>query len=428
MTRFHSDAKDRVWSYKVLHTLLATPNSDDSDDLELNKDLVGLAATCSVLGVYETNAGFYYNSECGSQEERERVVDISKNVDAKDVDCSWDEVLRNLTGASSKLNASASSFVPSLTSSPSTTTQSSSSPSPGPPLSEFEFPSLNAKPKSKPKLKLAKDDQGFFTNIELETETEMETTPKSRSSTTTLLPAFLQEEQPRTSRKASSTRALVDRLRSKQSDDDSTTSVDEHDDWIGVEQASTASSSSFSSSPSSSASRSSFSSMPPTPPIVTTDNDGWIDIDIQLARSKDYTTSIPTPRSTRRLKKEMKSAQRRAFYYIHSKQPPPPVPAPMPVPMPNYYAGAGAGAYHPVPVPVPVPIAYPHPHSHPLYAAAMMPPYGSVQYPLPQPHLQHYAHAYPHQHPHAYPHSRRAYPHPPRIAVPVPPSAQRPMW
>ncbi|KAH7872002.1 uncharacterized protein C8R40DRAFT_1119383 [Lentinula edodes] len=120
----------------------------------------------------------------------------------------------------SKLNAFASSFTPSGSSVPSLTFSNNASPlttrsSPSPTLHDFVFPSLNStKVSSYPKLKIEKDDQGFYTNMEAETEL---VTPKSHMHPSTLLPAFLQDDHIRRKGLSSKTRALVDRLRSRQS-------------------------------------------------------------------------------------------------------------------------------------------------------------------------------------------------------------------
>ncbi|KAJ4487128.1 hypothetical protein C8J55DRAFT_507086 [Lentinula edodes] len=120
----------------------------------------------------------------------------------------------------SKLNASASSFTPSGSSVPSLTFSNNASPlttrsTPSPTLHDFVFPSLNStKASSYPKLKIEKDDQGFYTNMEAETEL---VTPKSHMHPSTLLPAFLQDDHIRRKGLSSKTRALVDRLRSRQS-------------------------------------------------------------------------------------------------------------------------------------------------------------------------------------------------------------------
>ncbi|KAJ3748491.1 hypothetical protein DFH05DRAFT_1472873 [Lentinula detonsa] len=117
-----------------------------------------------------------------------------------------------------KLNAFASSFTPSGSSVPSLTFSNNASPlttrsSPSPTLHDFVFPSLNPS-NPYPKLKIEKDDQGFYTNIEAEIELS---TPKSRLTPSTLLPAFLQDDHTRRKGVSSRTRALVDRLRSRQS-------------------------------------------------------------------------------------------------------------------------------------------------------------------------------------------------------------------
>lgn len=119
----------------------------------------------------------------------------------------------------SKLNASASSFTPSGSSVPSLTFSNNASPlttrsSPSPTLHDFVFPSLDStKASSYPKLKIEKDDQGFYTDMEVEMEL---VTPKSHMHPSTLLPAFLQDDHIRRKGLSSKTRALVDRLRSRQ--------------------------------------------------------------------------------------------------------------------------------------------------------------------------------------------------------------------
>lgn len=199
---------------------------------------------------------------------------------------------------SSKLSASASSFtpskfsVPSLTfsdASPSTTATQSS---PSPPLYDFEFPSLNAsipKRTSYPKLKIAKDDQGFFTNVETELE---EATPKSRLHSSTLLPAFLQDEQPRRKGSASKTRVLVDRLRSKRSSASSSdsTSPSPVDPILGDDESAT----SFSRSPRST----------PPPVYFSSDNDGWIGVEqpsnrVLQSKKRDLVLPLSAPRHHR---------------------------------------------------------------------------------------------------------------------------------
>lgn len=114
-------------------------------------------------------------------------------------------VLKNLSPGSSvtdehptspppkALNAFASSFVPSA--------EASS-------LSSFTFPTLNPPDNSTARLttvKIRKDDQGFFTDV------QVEDTPQP-------LPSFLQEPSPRRRTRTSKTREIVDRLRSSQAD------------------------------------------------------------------------------------------------------------------------------------------------------------------------------------------------------------------
>ncbi|KAF8161397.1 hypothetical protein B0H34DRAFT_700779 [Crassisporium funariophilum] len=113
------------------------------------------------------------------------------------------------------LNASASSFVPNLTSQlyeeplqfPSLI-DSSKSPSNAkspPSFANFTFPTLNA-PHSSTAVKINKDDQGFFSEVQIETSL-------ATGSTTDLLPPFLQEPAQRTRARKSRTREIVDRLR-----------------------------------------------------------------------------------------------------------------------------------------------------------------------------------------------------------------------
>ncbi|KAJ4471584.1 hypothetical protein J3R30DRAFT_3450431 [Lentinula aciculospora] len=119
----------------------------------------------------------------------------------------------------SKLNAFASSFTPSRSSVASLTFSDNTSPfttrsTPSPTLHDFVFPSLNSSMQTMyPKLKIEKDDQGFYTNIDAGMEV---VSPKSRVHSSTLLPAFLQDDHNRRKGLSSKTRALVDRLRSRQ--------------------------------------------------------------------------------------------------------------------------------------------------------------------------------------------------------------------
>ncbi|KAF9494136.1 hypothetical protein BDN71DRAFT_1003912 [Pleurotus eryngii] len=115
---------------------------------------------------------------------------------------------------SSRLNATASTFVPSFHSKP---VDSSSDPS-LPSLNNFTFPSID-RPTS---VKIIKDDQGFVTEVEIEAEitsSKPSSAPQSRSSSA-LLPAFLHEPTRRKA-PASKTRAIVDKLRSSASNQSS---------------------------------------------------------------------------------------------------------------------------------------------------------------------------------------------------------------
>ncbi|KAJ3813368.1 hypothetical protein F5876DRAFT_73952 [Lentinula aff. lateritia] len=191
----------------------------------------------------------------------------------------------------SKLNASASSFTPSGSSVPSLAFSNNASPltarsSPSPTLHDFVFPSLNSTiAYSYPKLKIEKDDQGFYTNMEAETEL---VTPKSHMHPSTLLPAFLQDDHIRRKGLSSKTRALVDRLRSRQS----TTSHEESGYNSSPspvypefhESQGTTSDVDDSASPSFSESRS-ISGVPSlTSTNLSSDTDGWIGLE-ELHRS-----------------------------------------------------------------------------------------------------------------------------------------------
>ncbi|KAJ3995741.1 hypothetical protein F5050DRAFT_1808409 [Lentinula boryana] len=179
-----------------------------------------------------------------------------------------------------KLNAFASSFTPSGSSVPSLTFSNNASPltarsSPSPTLHDFVFPSLNpSNPSVYPKLKIEKDDQGFYTNIEAEIELS---TPKSRMTPSTLLPAFLQDDHTRRKGVSSRTRALVDRLRSRQSvahegsgSDLSSSSVDPRQREIIILDGSL------------SRSRSGSRVSTHTPTTSADDNDGWIGLEKPL--------------------------------------------------------------------------------------------------------------------------------------------------
>ena len=124
---------------------------------------------------------------------------------------------------SRSLNASASSFVPSFFSKfteeplqfPSLLDDPKARPdvhSPGASLSNFIFPSLNPNPT--PVVKIKKDDQGFFTEVQVEKSS-------GADAPTELLPAFLQESTQRSRTRKSRTREIVDRIRSRTSPEDS---------------------------------------------------------------------------------------------------------------------------------------------------------------------------------------------------------------
>ncbi|CAA7260492.1 unnamed protein product [Cyclocybe aegerita] len=102
------------------------------------------------------------------------------------------------------LNASATSFVPNFC--PQLNEEPSSFASlrdvPPPSFSDFTFPTLNV-----PSVKIQKDDQGFFTEVQIE---------KAGN----LLPAFLQEPSQRTRTRKSRTRQIVDRLRAEADEQD----------------------------------------------------------------------------------------------------------------------------------------------------------------------------------------------------------------
>ncbi|KAJ3826132.1 hypothetical protein EV361DRAFT_920724 [Lentinula raphanica] len=260
------------------------PDARSADlEQELNSDFVGFATACDVLSAYEADSGFHYKFCLREDDPAGCAPKISQQIDDNEVEAGreiWNEMMQSLTGdftdeqdtssgsdssslssslildsgdwdypnyvsmpatpkphasnshgyirsgptnsPASRLNASASSFIPSSSSVPSLTYSNNASPattrsSPSPPLHDFVFPSLNPpKPSTYPKFKVEKDDQGFYTSI----DTEMNTgTPKSRTVTqsSTLLPAFLQDDHTQKKTLSSRTRTLVDRLRSRQS-------------------------------------------------------------------------------------------------------------------------------------------------------------------------------------------------------------------
>ncbi|KAL0955610.1 hypothetical protein HGRIS_001844 [Hohenbuehelia grisea] len=113
---------------------------------------------------------------------------------------------------SRRLNASASAFVPS-----SLLPESSS------PLFSFTFPSLGKPVPALPTVKITKDDQGFVTEVQVESESVPARSASSTSSSrpsSALLPPFLSEPCHRRRAPSSKTRALVDQLRLTQPRDD----------------------------------------------------------------------------------------------------------------------------------------------------------------------------------------------------------------
>ncbi|KAF4563045.1 hypothetical protein EYR40_007237 [Pleurotus pulmonarius] len=136
---------------------------------------------------------------------------ITTNEDVAVHDSSSTSIASPQFHLSSRLNATASTFIPSFHSNK--PIESSSDPS-LPSLNNFTFPSID-RPTS---VKITKDEQGFVTEVEVDAEissSKPSSAPQSRSSSA-LLPAFLHEP---TRRKApvSKTRAIVDRLRSSAS-------------------------------------------------------------------------------------------------------------------------------------------------------------------------------------------------------------------
>lgn len=132
---------------------------------------------------------------------------------------------------SRRLNASASAFVSSFSPCPPASKldpvpfPSLNDPVPSPPLhkfADFTFPSLNAPPI--PAVKIKKDEQGFYSQVEL-------SPPLHQRTTSTLLPAFIHDAFARRKAPASKTRAIVDRLRSSsqsQGGDESKVKITSH--------------------------------------------------------------------------------------------------------------------------------------------------------------------------------------------------------
>ncbi|KDR75548.1 hypothetical protein GALMADRAFT_156549 [Galerina marginata CBS 339.88] len=123
---------------------------------------------------------------------------------------------------SRSLNASASSFVPTFCSQlneepvhfPSLADDPKSRPdvrSPPASFANFTFPTLNPTPLA-PAVKIKKDDQGFFTEIQVDNSLGGD-----------LLPPFLQEPPQRNRTRKSRTREIVDRIRSQIAPEDSGT-------------------------------------------------------------------------------------------------------------------------------------------------------------------------------------------------------------
>ncbi|KAJ3506340.1 hypothetical protein NLJ89_g6924 [Agrocybe chaxingu] len=113
--------------------------------------------------------------------------------------------IKDLSTQCQSLNASATSFVPNfcpqLNEEPLNFASLRDVPPP-PSLSDFTFPTLNV-----PSVKIQRDDQGFFTEVQVE-------------KTGNLLPAFLQEPSQRTRTRKSRTRQIVDRLRAEADEQD----------------------------------------------------------------------------------------------------------------------------------------------------------------------------------------------------------------
>lgn len=106
------------------------------------------------------------------------------------------------------LNAAASTFVPSFSPVAKTFPSHSETSPVAVSFANFTFPTLNA-----PTVKIKKDEQGFFTDVQVETPSTTSSQSTERSPTA-LLPPFV---QPRRKVRTSRTREMVDRLRSQTS-------------------------------------------------------------------------------------------------------------------------------------------------------------------------------------------------------------------
>lgn len=119
------------------------------------------------------------------------------------------------------LNAAASTFVPSFSPIAKTDPLCFSSHSETSPVAvsfaNFTFPTLNA-----PTVKIKKDEQGFFTDVQVETPSTASSQSTERSPTALLSPFV----QPRRKVRASRTREMVDRLRSQTSPRDDLSNLD----------------------------------------------------------------------------------------------------------------------------------------------------------------------------------------------------------
>ncbi|TFK45025.1 hypothetical protein BDQ12DRAFT_673974 [Crucibulum laeve] len=106
------------------------------------------------------------------------------------------------------LNATASSFVPSFSITPKASKRPATDDTTPTSFINFSFASLNDPPPP-PMIKIKKDEQGFFTEVQVDTPS-LTDRPSSA-----LLPPFLQEPTHRRKGRASKTRQMVDRLRSQ---------------------------------------------------------------------------------------------------------------------------------------------------------------------------------------------------------------------
>ncbi|KAF9075553.1 hypothetical protein BDP27DRAFT_1039719 [Rhodocollybia butyracea] len=104
--------------YRLSKLLQSQANDDDigalERDLELNNELVGVAAAVDVLCAYEENSGFHYKF---GGDHSEPVSDISREIDDDNVVLSrenWDDMTQNLTGDFSEDGSDSSSLASSL--------------------------------------------------------------------------------------------------------------------------------------------------------------------------------------------------------------------------------------------------------------------------------------------------------------------------